>query len=132
LARLASVHCRRGVSGQANPHGFAVGACESGRSGNDRQAKAFTMVKKTLSLPTLRNLIDRAANDPQRMRARKKGTILRARFGPPADESGARYRALRVGASGPGEASSAFSFWERPGTNSTWDPLASVTEKKGG
>jgi ribosomal protein L19E len=29
------------------------------------------MVQKALSLPTLRNLIDRAANDPQRMRARK-------------------------------------------------------------
>jgi hypothetical protein len=29
------------------------------------------MVKKALSLPTLRKLIDRAANDPQRMRARK-------------------------------------------------------------
>jgi ribosomal protein S26 len=29
------------------------------------------MVQKALNLPTLRNLIDRAANDPQRMRARK-------------------------------------------------------------
>jgi ribosomal protein L19E len=29
------------------------------------------MVQKALSLPTLRNLIDRAANDPQRMRVRK-------------------------------------------------------------
>jgi hypothetical protein len=29
------------------------------------------MVQKALSLPTLPKLIDRAANDPQRMRARK-------------------------------------------------------------
>jgi ribosomal protein L19E len=29
------------------------------------------MVQKALRLPTLRNLIDRAVNDPQRMRARK-------------------------------------------------------------
>jgi hypothetical protein len=29
------------------------------------------MVQKALSLATLRNLTDRAANDPQRMRARK-------------------------------------------------------------
>jgi hypothetical protein len=29
------------------------------------------MVQKALSLPTLRKLTDRAANDPQRMRARK-------------------------------------------------------------
>src|ERR1700682_948625 len=38
--------------------------------------------------------------------------------------------ALSVGSSGRGSVSSRLSFWSAAGTNSTWDPLASVLERR--